>query len=55
MPVSVSAPGVGYGTRSASIIRLGPEADDVAWHEASGPPHEAPFLSQESLLTQLST
>jgi len=53
MPVSVAAPGIGYGTRSSSIIRLGPEVDDVRWHEASGPPHATPFVSQGPLLDQL--
>lgn len=50
--VCVHAPELGYGTRSSSVIRIFGTGDSH-WHEASGPPCQAPHEDQSPVLNRL--
>ena len=49
--INVSVPELGYGTRSSTILRLGPEPGEVRFLFADGPPDRTPF-SDQSLLVE---
>jgi hypothetical protein len=52
--VNVSVPGLGYGTRSSTIVRLGSAHGDVRLLHADGPPDRTPFVDQRALVERLS-
>jgi uncharacterized protein with NRDE domain len=43
--INVSVPDLGYGTRSSTILRLGPSPSDARFLHADGPPDRAPFVA----------
>ena len=51
--VCVHRESLGYGTRSATIVRLGLGCDDVTWRHAEGPPCAAPFSDVSDLWPSL--
>jgi uncharacterized protein with NRDE domain len=51
--INVSVPEIGYGTRSSTILRLGPRPREVRMLHADGPPDRTPFSDLKRLLELL--